>query len=87
MLVVQGAPITAVVRSSTGEAVVLLSSDALRRVPEATSADMLKAAAAVLSAAELQAVHKTVPELGTALPDFEVWAEGSLLTVHRLPVD
>lgn len=86
MLVVQGAPVTAVVRSSTGEAVVLLSSDALRRVPEATLADMFKAAAAVLSAAELQAVHKVVPELGTGLPDFRVRVEGRLLTAYRLAV-
>ncbi|MEU0598032.1 hypothetical protein ABZ484_07205 [Streptomyces sp. NPDC006393] len=77
---------TAVVRSSTGEAVVLLSSDALRRVPEATLADMFKAAAAVLSAAELQAVHKVVPELGTGLPDFRVRVEGRLLTAYRLAV-
>ncbi|MGW0082823.1 hypothetical protein [Streptomyces sp. NPDC003393] len=77
---------TAVVRSSTGEAVVLLSSDALRRVPEATLADMFRAAAAVLSAAELQAVHKAVPELGTSLPDFHVRVDGSLVVAYRFAV-
>ncbi|MGW4561562.1 hypothetical protein ACWEN3_03840 [Streptomyces sp. NPDC004561] len=77
---------TAVVRSSTGEAVVLLSGDVLRQVPEKTFTDMIKAAAAVLSAAELQTVNDAVPTLGTDPPDFHVHVEGIELTVYRLTV-
>ncbi|MCC5476475.1 hypothetical protein [Streptomyces barringtoniae] len=77
---------TAVVRSSTGEAVVLLSGDSLRQVPETTFTDMIKAAAAVLSAAELQNLNNAVPTLGTGPPDFHVRVDGHELTVYRLAV-
>ncbi|WP_086731538.1 hypothetical protein [Streptomyces carpinensis] len=73
-------------RSSTGEVVVLLSGDSLRQVPETTLTDMIKAAAAVLSAAELQTVNNAVPRLGTGPPDFHVRVEGNDLTVYRLTV-
>jgi len=87
VLVVHGAPTTAVVRSHTGEAVVLLSGDALRQVPETTFTDMIKAAAAVLSAEELKTVHNAVPTLGTGPPDFHVHVDGNELTVYRLIVN
>jgi hypothetical protein len=77
---------TAVVRSSTGEAVVLLSGDWLRQVPETAFTDMIKAAAAVLSAAELKTVSDAVPALGTGPPDFQVRVGGMDLTVYRLAV-
>ncbi len=86
MLVVQGAPTTAVVRSSTGEAVILLAGDSLRQIPETTVTDMIKAAAAVLSAAELQTVNNAVPKLGTGPADFHVRCDGRELTVYRLAV-
>lgn len=87
MLVVQGAPTTAVVRSHTGEAVVLLSGATLRQIPEKTFTEMIKAAAAVLSAAELKTVHNAVPSLGTGPPDFHVHVGGKELTVYRLIVN
>ncbi|KUN87635.1 hypothetical protein AQJ66_08280 [Streptomyces bungoensis] len=74
-------------RSSTGEAVVLLSGDSLRQVPQKTITDMMKAAAAVLSAAELTTVNNAVPILGTGHPDFHVRIEGDELTVYRLIVN
>ncbi|WP_330343193.1 hypothetical protein [Streptomyces sp. NBC_00557] len=77
---------TAVVRSSTGEAVVLLSGDSLRQLSETTFTDMIKAAAAVLSAAELKTVNNAVPELGAGPPDFHVHVDGNELTVYRLTV-
>lgn len=86
MLVVRGAPLTAVVRSSTGEAVILLSGDSLRQVPQTTFNDMIKAAAAVLSAAELQTVNNAVPALGTGPADFHVHCDGQELMVYRLTV-
>ncbi|MFE3638272.1 hypothetical protein [Streptomyces cellostaticus] len=78
---------TAVVRSSTGEAVVLLSGDSPRQIPDTAFTDMIKAAAAVLSAAELQTVHHAVTALGTGPPDFHVRVGGNELTVYRLNVN
>ncbi|MGW2696698.1 hypothetical protein [Streptomyces sp. NPDC001296] len=73
-------------RSSTGEAVVLLCGDSLGQVPETTFTDMIKAAAAVLTAAELQTVNNALPTLGTAPPDFHIRLDGNELTVYRLTV-
>ncbi|MFF0782894.1 hypothetical protein [Streptomyces sp. NPDC003720] len=75
---------TAVVRSHTGEAVVLLSGDTLRQEPEKTFIDMIEAATAVLNAAELKTVRTTVPTLGTGPPDYHVHVHGNELTVYRL---
>lgn len=78
---------TAVVRGSTGEPVILLSGDAYQQVPRTTLTDMIKAAASVLSAAELEAVDHAVHRLGAGLlPDFEVCVEGHVLNVYRLTV-
>ncbi|MGW4441022.1 hypothetical protein ACWELO_35820 [Streptomyces sp. NPDC004596] len=77
---------TAVVRGSSGEAVVLLSGDWLGQVPEKTFTDMIEAASAVLSAAELKTVSNAVALLGTGPPDFRVHVDGAELTVYRLTV-
>ncbi|MFF3519073.1 hypothetical protein [Streptomyces sp. NPDC002573] len=74
-------------RSSTGEAVILLSGDTLPQIPQTTLTDMIKAAAAVLSAAELKTVNNAVPTLGTGPPDFHVRINGNELTVYRLTDD
>ncbi|MGX4687737.1 hypothetical protein [Streptomyces sp. JNUCC 63] len=86
MLVVQGTSMTAVVRGSTGEPVILLPGDARQEVSEATLADLFKAAAAVLSAAELQAVSRAISELGTGRVDSCVPVEGTIVTVYRVTV-
>ncbi|MFS4097319.1 hypothetical protein [Streptomyces sp. AF1A] len=78
---------TAVVRSSTGEAVILLSGDPLRQVPESTLTDMLNAAAAVLDAAELHLVNNTVPALHTGAPDFLAHIGQDELAVYKLTVN
>ncbi|MGW5330772.1 hypothetical protein [Streptomyces sp. NPDC004014] len=77
---------TAVVRGSTGEAVVLLSGDWLGQVPHKVFTDMIGAASAVLSAAELKTVSDAVAALGTEPPDFHVHAGGRKLAVYRLTV-
>ncbi|MDT0469999.1 hypothetical protein [Streptomyces gibsoniae] len=74
-------------RSSTGEAVILLSGDTLRQIPQTTLTDMIRAAAAVLSAAELTTVNNAVPTLGTGPPDFHVRIDGNELTVYKLTDD
>ncbi|MER6128281.1 hypothetical protein ABT173_38070 [Streptomyces sp. NPDC001795] len=78
---------TAVVRGSTGEPVILLPGDAHQEVPETTLINIIKAATAVLSAAELQAVSKAIPRLGTGGLDSHVSVDGNVLTVYRLTVD
>ncbi|MFI9602829.1 MULTISPECIES: hypothetical protein [Streptomyces] len=78
---------TAVVRGSTGEPVILLAGDTRQEVPETTLTDLIKAATAVLSVAELQAVSRVVPTLGTLRVDSRVPLDGKILTVYRLAVD
>jgi hypothetical protein len=87
VLVVQGAPITAVVRSSTGEAVILLSGNPLQQVPQTTLTDMLKAAAAVLNAAELHTINTVVTSLDTRPPNFHLHDDENKLTVYKLTVN
>jgi hypothetical protein len=77
---------TAVVRGSTGEPVILLSGDGCQGVSEAVLADVMRAAAVVLSAAELRAVGRAVRGLNTGRPDSYVAVDGTVLTVYRLLV-
>jgi len=77
---------TAVVRGSTGEPVILLPGDARQEVSETTLINIIKAATVVLSAAELQAVSKAIPRLGTDRLDSRVPVCGGALTVYRLSV-
>ncbi|MFF4788908.1 MULTISPECIES: hypothetical protein [unclassified Streptomyces] len=78
---------TAVVRGSNGETVVLLPGDARQEVPEATLTDLIKAATAVLSAAELQTISRVIPRLTTSQMDSCVSVDGMALTVYRLTID
>ncbi|MFE9312839.1 hypothetical protein ACIQCF_26250 [Streptomyces sp. NPDC088353] len=78
---------TAVVRGSTGETVILLPGDARQEVSEATLTDLIKVATAVLSAAELQTISRVVPRLTTSQMDSCVSVDGMALTVYRLTVD
>ncbi|MFI1533088.1 hypothetical protein [Streptomyces anandii] len=77
---------TAVARGSTGEPVILLPGDAHLNLSPETLNDVLKAAAAVCSAAELDAVAKAVTQLGGDSADFHVRVGGNVLAVHRLNV-
>jgi hypothetical protein len=61
--------------------------DAYHEVSEATLIDLIKAAAAVLNAAELQAVGRAVPRLNTGRADSHVSVDWHVLTVYRLAVD
>ncbi|MFJ3824587.1 hypothetical protein [Streptomyces nodosus] len=76
----------AVVRGSTGEPVILLPGDPHQEVPEATLTDIVRAAAAVLSAAELRTVSKAITALGTGQVDSCVAVGETVLTVYRLTV-
>jgi hypothetical protein len=67
--------------------VILLSGNPLAQVPQTTLTDMLKAAAAVLNAAELHTVNNAVTALHTSPPDFHVHVGGDELTVYRLTVN
>ncbi|MGW3508584.1 hypothetical protein [Streptomyces sp. NPDC000994] len=78
---------TAVVRGSTGETVILLPGDARQEVSEATLTDLIKAATAVLSAAELQTLSSVVLRLTTSQMDSCVSVDGMPLTVYRLTID
>ncbi|AJE39132.1 hypothetical protein [Streptomyces nodosus] len=74
----------AVVRGSTGEPVILLPGDPHQEVPEATLTDIIRAAAAVLSAAELRTVSRAITALATDQVDFCVAIGETVLTVYRL---
>jgi len=78
---------TAVVRGSTGEPVILLPGDTRQELPETTLTDLIKVATAVLSAAELQAVNRAIPTLGTRQADSRVSFDGTTLTIYRLTAD
>ncbi|GAA3775692.1 hypothetical protein GCM10022206_13030 [Streptomyces chiangmaiensis] len=75
---------TAVVRGSSGEPVILLSGNGRRGVSEETLLDMIKVAAVVLSEAELGVVSRAVPRLRAGRADSCVWVGGEVLTVYRL---
>jgi hypothetical protein len=77
---------TAVVRGSAGEPVILLRGDAHQQVPETTLNDIIKAAAAVLSPAELQTATRAIPRLRTSQAVSCVSVDGTVLTVYRLTV-
>ncbi|MFK4149676.1 hypothetical protein [Streptomyces sp. NPDC004065] len=77
---------TAVVRGSSGEPVILLAGDTHRHLSQAALTDVLKAAAAVCSAAELEAVAEVAGRLGDGPADFHVRVGGDVLAVYRLPV-
>ncbi|MBW8698224.1 hypothetical protein MBT84_01425 [Streptomyces sp. MBT84] len=87
MLVVQGASVTAVVRGSTGEPVILLSGNGHRGVPEQALLEMVQAASAVLSEAELRVVSHAIPRLRAGRADSRVAVDGEVLTVYRLSGD
>ncbi|MBW8706878.1 hypothetical protein MBT84_45340 [Streptomyces sp. MBT84] len=87
MLIVQGASVTAVVRGSTGEPVILLSGNGHRGVPEQALLDMVQAASAVLGEAELRAVDRAVPRLRAGRAGARVVVDGAALTVYRLSDD
>lgn len=78
---------TAVVRGSTGETVILLPGDARQEVSEAALADLVKVATAVLSAAELRTVREVVPRLTIGDPGSRVSVDGMKLTVYRVVID
>ncbi|MFE7235960.1 hypothetical protein ACWCRF_18930 [Streptomyces sp. NPDC002405] len=78
---------TAVVRGSTGETVILLPGDAGQEVSEATLTDLIKVATAVLSAAELQTISRDIPRLTISQMDSCLSVDGMALTVYRLTVD
>ncbi|MET8788089.1 MULTISPECIES: hypothetical protein [unclassified Streptomyces] len=84
MLVVQGASVTAVVRGSTGEPVILLSGNGHRGVPEQALLDMVKVASAVLSEAELRLISQAFPRLRAGRADSRVAVGDEVLTVYRL---
>ncbi|MFJ6122656.1 hypothetical protein BX257_0083 [Streptomyces sp. 3212.3] len=87
MLIVQGASVTAVVRGSTGEPVILLSGNGHRGVPEQALLDMVQAASAVLGEAELRAVGRAIPRLRAGCAGARVVVDGAALTVYRLSDD
>lgn len=87
MLVVLGTSVTAVVRGSTGEPVILLSGDMNGEVPEATLVDVINAATAILDTAELRTVSKAIPRLGAGPADSCVSVDGIVLKVYRLTVN
>ncbi|KUJ52805.1 hypothetical protein ADL25_08940 [Streptomyces sp. NRRL F-5122] len=87
MLIVQGASVTAVVRGSTGEPVILLSGNGHRGVPEQALLDMVQAASAVLGEAELRAVGRAIPRLRAGRAGARVVVDGAALTVYRLSDD
>ncbi|GAA3909748.1 hypothetical protein ACWDR2_42650 [Streptomyces sp. NPDC003631] len=87
MLIVQGASVTAVVRGSTGEPVILLSGNGHRGVPEQALLDMVQAASAVLSEVELRAVGRAIPRLRAGRAGAGVVVDGAALTVYRLSDD
>ncbi|MEU6497720.1 hypothetical protein ABZ890_46525 [Streptomyces sp. NPDC046984] len=84
MLVVQGASVTAVVRGSTGEPVILLSGNGHRGVPEQALLDMVKVASAVLGEAELRLISQAFPRLRAGRADSRVAVGDEVLTVYRL---
>ncbi|MEU4154135.1 hypothetical protein [Streptomyces sp. NPDC026659] len=92
MLFVHGASVTAVVRGSTGEPVVLISEQSF---PAATGSqrtdlintDLINAARAVLDAAEFSVFEKVTAGWGTGVPDRFVTTDGDVLSVFEVRVD
>ncbi|MEW2472134.1 hypothetical protein AB0919_45350 [Streptomyces sp. NPDC046994] len=87
MLVVQGASVTAVVRASTGEPVILLSGNGHPGMLEQALLDIVKAASVVLTERELRAVGQAIPRLRAGHADARVTVDGEVLTVYRLSGD
>ncbi|MYQ48973.1 hypothetical protein GTW40_28790 [Streptomyces sp. SID4985] len=92
MLFVHGASVTAVVRGSTGEPVVLISEQPF---PGATGShrtdlintDLANAARAVLDAAEFRVFERVTAGWGTGVPDRFVTMDGDVLSVFEVRVD
>ncbi|MFG2478819.1 hypothetical protein [Streptomyces fagopyri] len=83
MLFVQGTSVTAVVRGSIGEPVILLPGESRLATLDPGWADVLKAAHVVLNATELQCLWTAMLTFSTRRPDSYVVAEGGILAVYR----
>lgn len=86
MLVVQGGPTTAVVRSRCGESVVLLSGELPCPLTDASVAQVLDVAAAVLDPAETALFRRCLARLrastGARAEARRIEVNGAVLTVH-----
>ncbi|MEW2134182.1 hypothetical protein [Streptomyces sp. NPDC005435] len=96
VLFVHGASVTAVVRGSTGEPVVLISGQpfpgaAGSHRPDSISADLISAdlinaARAVLDAAEFRVFEKVTAGWDLGVPDRFVTADGEVLSVFEVRI-
>ncbi|GAB2924072.1 hypothetical protein [Streptomyces heilongjiangensis] len=84
MLFVQGTPMTAVVRGSTGEPVILLSGKQSPTDGERSSDDLVRAALAVLDSDELRLFRATIKKLSASSPDFQFVEDGTVLVVYKV---
>ncbi|MFD8425238.1 hypothetical protein [Streptomyces sp. NPDC059466] len=83
MLFVQGTSMTAVVRGSAGEPVILLPGQSRLAAGDPGWVDVLKAAHVVLNATELRCLWTAMLTFGTWRPDSYMVAEGDVLAVYR----
>ncbi|MDF3298668.1 hypothetical protein [Streptomyces tropicalis] len=85
MLFVQGASVTAVVRGSLGEPVILLPGESCPGMLDARWIDVVRAAAVVLDATELQCLWGAMCTLSMRTPDSYVAAEENVLALYKVP--
>lgn len=87
VLFVHGASVTAVVRGSTGEPVVLISGQPFPVASGSHRTDLINAARAVLDAAEFRVFEKVAAGWEAGVPDRFVTADGEVLSVFQVRVD
>ncbi|MEU1181371.1 hypothetical protein ABZ464_27765 [Streptomyces sp. NPDC005820] len=75
---------TAVVRGSTGEPVILLSGKSNPIDSENRSEDLVKAASAVLDSDELRMFKTAIGNLSASWPHVHVAADGAVLVVYKV---
>ncbi|MEU4134482.1 hypothetical protein [Streptomyces wuyuanensis] len=85
MLVVPGAPATAVVRDRTGEPVVLLSGELPSALTPSGVNELLNLASAVLETEELELFRRCLSALrcGEKLRETRIEVSGAVLTIYR----
>lgn len=85
MLFVQGASVTAVVRGSLGEPVILLAGESCPGILDRRWIEVIRAAAIVLDATELQCLWAAMCTLSMRAPDSLVAADENVLALYKVP--
>ncbi|MFB7780582.1 hypothetical protein [Streptomyces bauhiniae] len=85
VLFVQGASVTAVVRGSLGEPVILLAGESCPGMLDTRWIDVIRAAAVVLDATELQCLWVAMCTLSMRAPDSLVASDQNVLALYKVP--